>query len=105
LSHLYGDEPTGNASSGFPHRCPSWSFLIWLSALCIVAGVTAVDGWPECGRETHSLVLVLTMPVALPSGLRCFYPLPCLHTRLLSACEYLWLIRFLPKEAQLLLSV
>jgi hypothetical protein len=50
LSHLYGDEPSGNTSSEFPHRCPSWLFLIWLSALCIVVGVTAVDGRPECGR-------------------------------------------------------
>jgi hypothetical protein len=31
------------------------------------------------------------------NGWQCFYPLPCLHRRLLSACEYLWLIRFLPK--------
>jgi hypothetical protein len=27
------------------------------------------------------------------------------HRRLLIACEYLWLIRFLPKDTQLLLSV
>jgi hypothetical protein len=28
-----------------------WSFRIWLSARCIVAGVTAVDGRPERGRS------------------------------------------------------
>jgi hypothetical protein len=51
LSHLYGDEPSGNASSSsseFQHRRPSW---IWLSARCIVAGVTAVDGRPDRGRS------------------------------------------------------
>jgi hypothetical protein len=48
LSHLYGDEPSGNASSEFPHRRP---FRIWLSARCIVAGVTTVDGRPERGRS------------------------------------------------------
>jgi hypothetical protein len=62
-------------------------------------------GGPSAGDQTHCPALVLTMPIALPNGWRCFYPLPCLHRRLLSACECLWLIRFVPKETQLLLSV
>jgi hypothetical protein len=58
LSRPYWDEPSGNASSAsseFPHRHPLVvilrSFRIWLSARCIVAGVTAVDGRPERGRS------------------------------------------------------
>jgi hypothetical protein len=62
-------------------------------------------GGPSAGDQTHCPVLVLTMPIAFLNGGRCFYPLPCLHRRLLSACEYLWLIRFLPKETQLLFFV
>jgi hypothetical protein len=37
LSHLYGDEPFGNASSSsseFPHRRPSWSFGLCLLHYC-----------------------------------------------------------------------
>jgi hypothetical protein len=62
-------------------------------------------GGPSAGDQTHCPALVLTMPIAVPNGWRCFYPLPCLHRRLLSAGECLWLIRFVPKETQLLLSV
>jgi hypothetical protein len=57
------------------------------------------------GDQTHCPILVLMVPVALPNGWQCFYPQPCLHRCLLSACEYLWLIHFRPKETQLLLSV
>jgi hypothetical protein len=68
-----------------------------LSARCIVAASQLLMGGPSTGDQTHCPVLVLTMPITLPNRWRCFYPLACLYRRLLSACEYLWLIRFLPK--------
>jgi hypothetical protein len=105
FSHRFGDEPSGNASSAsseFPHRRPSWSFGLCSLHCC---RCQLLMGGPSAGDRTHCPVLVLTMPIALPNGWRCFYPLPCLHRRLLRACEYLWLICFVPKETQLLLSV
>jgi hypothetical protein len=81
------------------------SFRIWLSALALLQASQLFMGGPSAGDQTHCLVLVLTMPIALPNGWRCFYPLPCLHRRLLSACECLWLIRFVPNETQLLLCL
>jgi hypothetical protein len=79
-------------------------FASGLSAHCIVSGVTAVDGRPE-RRSGTCPALVLTMPVDLPNGWRCLYPLLCLYRLLLSFYEYLRLIRFLPEETQLLLCV
>jgi hypothetical protein len=35
LSHLYGDEPSGNDSSEFPHILPSWSFGLWVTRLWV----------------------------------------------------------------------
>jgi hypothetical protein len=59
--------------------------------------------WAARAREIRHVAL--SLPVAFPNGWRCFHPLPCPHRRLLSACEYLWLIRFLLKETQLLLCL
>jgi hypothetical protein len=79
--------------------------IVWPLLVALLQSSQLLMGGPSAGDQTHCPVLVLTMPFTLPNGWWCFYSLPCLHRCLLSACEYLWLIRFLPKEPQLLLSV
>jgi hypothetical protein len=106
LSHLYGGKTVRKRF----FRVSTWTseLINWPlgnTSLRITPSQSQKTVGPSAVDQTHCPVVVLTMPIAFPNGWTYFYPPPCLHRRLLSVCEYLWLIRFLPKETQLLLSV
>jgi hypothetical protein len=76
-----------------------------LSARCIVAGITAADWRPERGRSDTLPCPCSDDASRFAQRLTVLLSTAMLQRRLLSPCEYFWLIRFLPEETQLLISV